>query len=106
MSTSWAVHLRSLVLAEELLRDGLGNKGNHNAVDDEVETDEAEARYQPLNHKMNRIVTTWRAHADNECTEQKQKDVDCGHAGVVSVPLVLDLFRSLGVQVQLLWRYD
>ena len=55
---------------------------------------------------MNRIVTTWGAHADDECTEEKQEDVDCGHAGIVSVPLVLDLLRSLGVQVQLLWRYD
>ena len=61
---SWAVHLRPFVLPQELLRNVLRNKGNDDAIHDEMEEDKAETCDEPLHQQANWIVTTGAADVD------------------------------------------
>ena len=61
---SWAVHLRSLVFTQELLSNVLRNKGNDDAIHDEMEEDKAETCDEPLHQQANWIVTTRVANVD------------------------------------------
>ena len=86
------------------MRDKSGKCRHTYSKADKVQDDEAKTRDKPFKKQGSQRATSRLTDANYECAENQEYNIDTCEAGIISVPLIFDLLRSLRMQVELLRR--